>query len=56
MPGVSLISSKTKAMHGNLYDTFVSLPEFASHIPQLQPRISAKLYSMNQGNWLKGSR
>lgn len=43
-------------MHNNLYDTFVPLPEFALHIPQLWPRISAKIYLMNQGNWLKGSR
>lgn len=43
-------------MHCNLYDTFVPLPEFALHIPQLWPRISAKIYLMNQGNWLKGSR
>lgn len=54
--GTTLKSSRTKAMHSNFYDTFVPLPEFALHIPQLWPRISAKIYLMNQGNWLKGSR
>lgn len=54
--GTSLVHSRTKAKHSNLCDTFALLPEFSLHIPQLWPRISAKIYLPNQGDWLEGRR
>jgi len=55
--GTSMVGhSRTKWMQNNLYHTFVPLPEFALHIPQSRPRTSAKIYSMNQRNWQKGTR